>query len=376
MVRTFFIVLLTAGQFWAGCQTKTPFTVGEDGYVRLDIAWEIDMDEVFHTPLLDDGVVYFITHTQKAYALNADNGSVVWNKTIYGRPVFNPGMIDDEKYLYSPIVWGGASCLNKSTGEQVWWVLSDNTGHLRITEHQDRLYLAGSGEENILVVDKVTGTKIWHFKPRGRARTTPIIIDDFVYFTTSDNITLPPSESIGRFYCLKKESGAKVFEVTYGTPGWGGMSHDFVVHENLAIVSQDSMVFALDRFDGSVVWQATMPSDPVVGGNAITGPMQLDGERIYAGTVWGGMICIDIPGRKIAWYSPFNESRADGDPLLITADKVFGLYAGGEIIAVDKQTGKEVWTAVTELVSARITPEGKIYGFRDGGTFVCYKFPL
>ncbi len=375
MVRTLFVVLLTAGQFWAGCQTKTPFTVGGDGYVRLDIAWEIDMDEVFHTPLLDDGVVYFITHTQKAYALDADNGHVVWSDSIYGRPVFNPGLIDDEKYLYFPIVWGGASCLNKRTGEQVWWVRSDNTNHLRIMQHQGWLYLTGTGEENILVVDKSTGVKIWHFKAGGRVWTTPVIVDDYVYFATDDPETVPVSKAVARFYCLNKETGAKVFEVTYGSEGLGGMVADMVVYEDLAIVTQDSTVYALNRFDGSLVWQATMPSDPFDGGNAITGPMQLDGDRIYAGTVWGGMICIDIPGKRIAWYSPFNESRADEDPLLITQDKVFGLYAGGEIIAVDKQTGKEVWTAVTELVSARITP-GRIYGFRDGGTFVCYKFPL
>ncbi|HEY7546447.1 MAG TPA: PQQ-binding-like beta-propeller repeat protein [Blastocatellia bacterium] len=115
-----------------------------------------------------------------------------------------------------------------------------------------------------------------------------------------------------------------------------------------------SVVFSLNRADGKTVW--TTPLGPRVGDDRGPGPRgtpTVEGDRVYAlsengdlaclrfrdGTVvWQRNILKDFGGRNIGWL--ISESPLiDGDKLIVTPG---GNEAG--IVALDKMTGKTVWT--------------------------------
>lgn len=115
-----------------------------------------------------------------------------------------------------------------------------------------------------------------------------------------------------------------------------------------------SVVFCLNRPDGKTVWTASL--GPSLGQDRGPGPRgtpTLDGDRVYALTENGDLACLkaadgvpvwqrnilkDFGGRNPKWL--ISESPLiDGDRLIVTP--------GGEgacIVALDKLTGKTVWT--------------------------------
>jgi len=116
-----------------------------------------------------------------------------------------------------------------------------------------------------------------------------------------------------------------------------------------------SVVTALNRADGKVVWTRALgrASDNYMGSGP-RGTPTVDGDRVYILTESGDLVCLrvqdgtpvwqrnilqDFGGRNIGWL--ISESPlVDGDRVIVTPG---GRGAG--MVALDKMTGKTVWTA-------------------------------
>jgi outer membrane protein assembly factor BamB len=122
-----------------------------------------------------------------------------------------------------------------------------------------------------------------------------------------------------------------------------------------ALRDRQSMLHSLRVADGTYVWSKTIGS----GGSNDRGPgprgtPTLDGDRVYALSERGDLICVqaddatvvwqrnilnDFNGRNIGWL--LSESPlVDGDKVVVTPG---GRGAG--IVALDKMTGRTIWTA-------------------------------
>jgi outer membrane protein assembly factor BamB len=121
------------------------------------------------------------------------------------------------------------------------------------------------------------------------------------------------------------------------------------------LVGRQSVLASLDRSNGQLVWSKPLGQ----GGNNDKGPgprgtPTVDGDRVYALTESGDLACLraadgtaiwqrnilrDFSGRNISWL--ISESPlVDGDRVLVSP--------GGRdasVVALDKMTGKTVWTS-------------------------------
>jgi outer membrane protein assembly factor BamB len=116
----------------------------------------------------------------------------------------------------------------------------------------------------------------------------------------------------------------------------------------------NSIVSALNRADGKPVWSKTLgPSASNDQGNGPRGTPTVDGDRVYILTENGDLACLktdgtavwqrnilkDFGGRNLRWL--ISESPlVDGNNLIVTPG---GRGAG--MVALDKMTGKTVWTS-------------------------------
>jgi outer membrane protein assembly factor BamB len=369
IMAAFFIILLLLSCCKQGTESE------ENPYAPLKLKYERNIGEFFCPPLLENDVLYVITNDDQAYALNPENGKSFWQTTVNGHPDVLARIIHEGDYLYYPVVWGSAACMNKETGQIVWQISPrPNSNYAKIEIDGDRLYVAGIGDVGLVAINKNDGSILWERSPLGLTHTTPIIMDSLLYIATN---FFPgnTNEYIGKLYCYDKFTGEEVYNTEYGILGQGGPANDVVAKDSLIFLPSGSKVFAINRFTTDIDWEIEIPADPVMGGDATVGVMVLDGDRIFSATVWGGAYCIDISSKSLLWFSRPVKSTVGSSPPLVTEDKIFWRYAGGEIVALDKHTGKHYWTALSQLVAPLITP-GYIYGFVGGVGLRVYSFPL
>lgn len=176
------------------------------------IVWSFDTkSEIVAEPLLNEGVVYFLSGSQAVFALDAVSGKQLWTynrqdtsstMTIRGgsRPAFSNG------FLYVGFSDGSVVSLNAKTGTPQWEItLNRNTRFKDIDSTPvidgDSLYI-NSYDDQLYHISKNKGEILWK-SPYGGA-STPMIIGDRIITTSSKGEILSLSKKEGTLLWKKK----------------------------------------------------------------------------------------------------------------------------------------------------------------------------
>jgi len=128
------------------------------------------------------------------------------------------------------------------------------------------------------------------------------------------------------------------------------------------------VVLSIDRHDGKICWQRTVreehPQDGTheFGSWASNSPVT-DGNHVYAYFGSRGLYCLDMQG-NIKWERDFgqlNKARSfgEGSSPALYDNKIIVLWdheGSSFIVAVDKNTGKDVWKVDRDEISSWSTP--------------------
>ena len=101
------------------------------------------------------------------------------------------------------------------------------------------------------------------------------------------------------------------------------------------------------------------------------GPV-VDGDRVYAAAVKGGVYALDLQTGKPAWHYESKVNISGGPGVGEGLVVVGGLE--GEVIALDSSTGTEKWTAKvgTEVVSAPAIGQGRVFVRSNDGRVTAF----
>lgn len=179
----------------------------------------------------------------------------------------------------------------------------------------------------------------WKTAIPGRGHSTPVVWGDKIFLTTAiPTGTSAPSSQAGR-----------------GGPGGGAganQEHQFVV-------------ICLDKKTGKTFWQKTaktaVPHEGYHGtyGSFASNSPVTDGQNVYAFFGSRGVYCYDVDG-KLIWEKDFGVQMqmhlqfGEGTAAVLEGDKLilnFDHKGGSFIVALDKQTGKELWRTKREEIS-------------------------
>lgn len=205
------------------------------------IVWEFDSkSEMLAEPLLEDGVLYFISATGSVFSLDAATGRQRWTynrqdtasvMTIRGgsKPALSQGI------LYVGFSDGSLVALNAQTGTQQWEILLNRNTRFRDID------------------------------------ASPVIDENYIYINSYDDA----------IYCLSKQKGEIVWSAKYG-----GFGTPLIVGEYIINASSKGELVSLKKKDGSLVWKQTTKN------GIFTGPVLMKG-LIVTGESQGKLLIID-----------------------------------------------------------------------------------
>jgi len=343
--------------------------------------------QIWSSPAVTGGVVYFGSSDGIIYALGADSGKPVWQfKT--GGPVMGPMTLDgpclyalsDDGYLYKLEQQGGALVWRFNThggsvtrdmvgsGTSVYDYLASGATVV------DRVVYIGSADKKLYAVDAETGSENWHFDTDDIVRSTPAVVGGSVFFGSRDH----------HIYSLDTTTGALKWE--YDTLR-EVVSSPLVVDGTVYVGSRSSDLFALDASTGKPKWKYFYWSSWVESSarmrDAIVYVGSSDAQQLFAINAATGQRIWNFDTDGSPWSTP-----------AVTDKRVYIGAAGvlhyiidhhGGFFAVDRSTGKVAWRFPMAVISGSETYgvvssptvdrglvffgglDGTFYAFREGG---------
>lgn len=270
--------------------------------------------------------------TVSVYALeNVDSGAPrqLWTNSdsATDKIVAQPLQVDD-------VVYVGTSdnhmlALNAADGTEIW---DYETGHAIWAQpaHRDGTLYVTSMDRSVYALDAATGELVWQTILGGALPSRPVLGDELLYVSSFD----------GNVHALDIATGDVVWSApandwVWGSPAWA----DGVVY----FTDVQGNVFAVDATTGEQIWtQATsvrVQSAPVVAGD-----MLYIGSQTLGDNPSGALTAYSTADGTQRWSQPVAGPLL-ATPVLVGDDSiVVGLHnADTLLIGFDLATGQELW---------------------------------
>ena len=129
-------------------------------------------------------LVFIGSYNHYFYALKAETGEVKWyadmKEAIYASPV-----IDNNNVFC--VSYGKIACFNEDMGKEMWEQLFN--GRSLSSPSSEFGYLLLSGKESgFSCLNMQTGEKVWNFEVKLVSKSSPIAVDDHIYFVGDGKI--------------------------------------------------------------------------------------------------------------------------------------------------------------------------------------------
>ncbi|WP_241430725.1 PKD domain-containing protein [Haloferax elongans] len=274
------------------------------------------------TPAYANGVLFLGSNDHKLHAINATDGTELWNYSTQTNVRSAPAVVDGVVYFGSND--GNVTALNATTGEELWYY----TMHQPVLVESNPavvdgvVYITGD-DDNVTALNATTGQKLWNYTLIDESQSDPTVANNTV-FVGSDS--------------------------TAGE------------------TSGDGQVYALNATDGSLRWNYTLTGD--VDGS----PVYADGT-LYAGSRGGDLVALNAADGTKIW----NVSGASfrGAPVVASDVLYISDYGNGTVHAFNATDGTELWqydSPISVLYPTPLAWNGTLY-YGSGSHFHALKEP-
>jgi outer membrane protein assembly factor BamB len=242
--------------------------------------------------------------------------------------------VGDGHRIYAASRDGNVSAFDPETGKQLWRTkldidLSAGPGV------GDGLVAVVTTDGYLIVLDAGNGGENWRSYVAGESLATPLVRAELVIVQTVDN----------RLRAFSAFGGAARWTIEQSTPPltMRGTAAPVPVGANVVAGFDNGRVVAVDLASGSVEWE-TLLSPPTGRSDLdrlsdVDGAMAVVGQDIYAAGYQGRIASIAAESGQILWareISSYTGVSADWNNLYTVQD-------GGELIALSRRTGAEIW---------------------------------
>ncbi len=243
-------------------------------------------------PIFVGGKLYFVNNSGTAFALDADTGKVLWERSI-GR-------------------------LNASSPAY----------------YRHRLYIVNLVPGHIVKLDAKTGRVIWKHSLPGRAESSPVVIDRTVYFGCEN----------GDLYALSTISGA----TRWATPLGGAIkSAPAYYGGTLYVGDYGGYMNAVDAKTGKLKWQSGSLGPGFGGTGEFYSTPAVAYGRVYAGNNDSRVYSFDIRDGTLAWSYSTGGYAYSGPTVANTRHSPPTVFIGsfdGNVYALDAKDGSLRWS--------------------------------
>jgi eukaryotic-like serine/threonine-protein kinase len=208
-------------------------------YVVLRWEAQITEERIWTSPAVSDGVVYIGSYDGKLHALDAGDGSILWEKELPSPMASSPVCHDNvllygafDRYLYA---------LDKTTGDILWKFKGDNWFWAAPVVQDNTIY-AACLDNKVYAIDITTGNEVWKFDAGDKIVSRPVI---------AGNQLVVVSES-GELYSLDAGNGSLLKQVTIDAEV---MAPLFTDGNTVYVHARNYTVYAIDLQEARIIWE-------------------------------------------------------------------------------------------------------------------------
>ena len=262
----------------------------------------------------------------------------------------------------------------KSTGERpVLWKAEVGLGHSAIVVANGKAYTLGhngSDTDTIWCFDALTGDVVWkHSYPHplddlyfpGGTTGTPTVDGGLVYSVARR----------GQLFCLDAKSGEVMWQKhltdDFGCkmPDWGFTGAPRV-HGDLLLLTAGEAGLALNKMNGSVVWQSEGKEEA---GYAVPHLFERDGKTLALFSNKDGYTCVDpATGSHLWFYKQKTRYGVNATEPIVSGDRIFISTGYGKGASLLKWEGsgepEEIWRSrdMCNQMNPSLLIDGHLYG--------------
>lgn len=324
-----------------------------------EVKWQFETKgPVNSSPLVAKGKVMFLSMDGNFYAVNKENGELLWKFKTEGEEKFN--VKDYYNGSFKPDFWDF---------------------YLSSAVVKDGLVYFGSSDANVYALELETGKMCWSHKTGGSIHSSPAISGNSLVIGSWDS----------NVYCLDAATGGEKWKFATGKDLknyiWLGVQASPSIENGVVYIgSRDAKFYALDLESGKPKWvqddfeRSWMPSSAAIAGNNLyTGSSDafsfysinkssgainyrtntnaytfsspaVDGEMAYMGSANGRLYGIDLTEGNIQW-----EFKTAG----IHNDTIRMFEAGGKM---DENRYMELTKDINDMPSLSVLMENAFAG--------------
>lgn len=329
---------------------------------------------LYVSPAVVSDRVYLATGDGRIVALDAVSGDTYWEYAS-GDPVKSSPAVAGNS-IFVGLQDGRVIALHKDTGKLLWEFKTGNPVLSSPVIYDGVLYI-GSNDWRMYAIDARTGKGRWSFKASNVIRSDPAVHPPVLAFTDLD----------GKLYILDLDTGKRRFDYQAANGAEGGA----VFNDNrLYLADAGGRVRAVDwtqqefPFEKTIKWVRFQLRHfgliDTVGQQKgfvwfflerndkfITTPV-VAWNKVYAASSSGKLIALDQDSGSQVWEFK-SEDSFEASPSMV-GDILFAADTGGRLHAIDALSGEKIWEfrAVSPITSTPVISNGVLFLTAQDGT--------
>lgn len=316
------------------------------------VRWQMDSQVTSNITLYENNL-YFGDAIGNCYAVNKNNGSVVWSYNTGGSIIGTPVVFSDkESKILFVAADGGMVCLNLYDGSVIWEYDPNDNQSEAVNDGSaagDGLFFVVKDDAKLYALDVETGRKVWTFKGGDQGlRTSPAYYDGLIFL----------GEYNGIFDILDAKTGKRI----NGGGAGGAVNTPEANDGNIYFSSWDGSIQAVKIKSVIPLWNTNI-KDPIVTSPAISGGI------IAVGTGRGLVIAFDEKNGEMLWNFAPHGGSVSAKPIIANG-KVFACPEGGSVYELNSKTGRLIDKFETEGINVNPTYSDGIFYFASGGKVI------
>ena len=261
----------------------------------------------------------------------------LWSKKLgddaeYLRVALRPA--GDGNRIYAASFNGNVSAFDPESGKPTWRNKLDLPLSAGPGVGEDTVVVVGV-DGYVIALTSTDGSERWRAYIGGESLATPLVYEDNVIIQTVDN----------RLIALSAFDGTERWSLAQSTPALTMRGSTSPINSGQTVITgfDNGRLIAVDLDTGDVEWESVLA--PPSGRSDldrladIDGDLAIVGQDIYASGYHGRVASLAAESGQVLWsreYSTYEGVSADWNSVYTTLDN-------GEIVALNRNTGAEVW---------------------------------
>lgn len=288
-------------------------------------------DEIRSSPAVMGSTVYVGSYDTNLWALNMENGDLVWKHPTSGGIASSPVADETNKTIMFGSEDGSFYSVDARTGRISWSYQTQ--GRIRCAPQLAHGHVfVGSDDGKLYCLNAANGRHLWNYDTSAPVRSRPYVTNELIIFGSDSGEICAVELSGGRKWSYRAKRAI--------------MSAPIVDHDNICYFgSSDMFFYAIDATSGYSVWRFRT-NGPIISSPAV------GGGNVVFGSADGFVYCLSTQSGRERWK--FKTDK----PIVASPAIARGVvYIGGtdhSLYALNLDSGRELWhfTANGPITSA------------------------